>query len=587
MFNFKKVRKLGVKKNEEGKEDKYEADRKGMDEKQQEDQEKYEEKVNGLLKCCKKFNNALIKNSKGKTLTGESIKKTFEDIVGSYFEASNKLSMFSHAKRVYQGMLKELKKHKKVELNNEENAELISGAFSYKKSKTKAKEGYTSRSVVDDKAVYVFFNVTLPKTMLSIVVTADKAKLKKIKGIMNFIAKVQDDMKDMNEQIEDLEEKTQESEKQIVDINKWTKKVKGHVTTTVKKMLSKVTIGLKGSKKQNDENSKKIEELKNQLSEIDGTFLEFTDELNSGEKVSEERMNFIVSEGKKLEDKKKEIRKELKKLGVIIHEVDEEVEGLEVQVEEAGNPPETSFKIENHKLIIHSTKAFKEFRDNLTDYLGYQMSNEVSDKTIESLDLSGVSDISAANGDNNGTFYNFSHLKTVKTSNLTKLGDCSVFGYCKNLTEFNMKGNYGYNIEGIDTIGKHTFWYCGKKSGFKANVSAKTIGESAFQSSGLTEINLPNATTIEGSAFYGCKGLTKITLGQEEVKITWGAIPNDAKVTVVLACTNEEKRKNLAGQIRDLFSNVKIKDSSGNELLPPKAEANQPEQQAATENTSK
>lgn len=570
MFNFKKVRKLGVvKKKDEG--DKYEADRKGMDEKQQKDQEKYEEKVNGLLKCCKKFNNALIKNSKEKTLTGESIKKTFEDIVGSYFKDSNKLSMFSHAKRVYQGMLKELKKYKKLELNNEKNANAISGAFLYKKSKNKAKEkGYTSRSVVDDKAVYGFFNVTLPKTMLSIVVTADKAKLEKIKGIMNFIAKVKDDMKDMNEQIEDLEEKTQESEKQIVDINKWTKKVKGHVTTTVKKMLSKVTIGLKGSKKQNDENSKKIEELKNQLSEIDGTFLEFTDELNSGEKVSEERMNFIVSEGKKLEDKKKEIRKELKKLGVIIHEVDEEVEGLEGQVKEAENPPETSFKIENGKLIIHSQKAFEEFKNNLPSY---------GDATIKSLDLSGVSDILGKNSMGHGIFGGFGSLSTVTAKGLKILGDNGAFLFCGDLTEFNKDSNYDYNIEGIDTIGKSAFESCGE-SGFKANVSAKTIAESAFDGSGLTEINLPNATTIKWNAF-NCKKLTKITLGQEEVEIVANAIPNDAKVTVVLACTNEEKRKQLAEQIRTKFSNVKIKDSSGNEL------ANQPEQQAAAEDASK
>ena len=91
---------------------------------------------------------------------------------------------------------------------------------------------------------------------------------------------------------------------------------------------------------------------------------------------------------------------------------------------------------------------------------------------------------------------------------------------------------------------------------------------------------MPNATTIKWNAF-NCKKLTKITLGQEEVEIVANAIPNDAKVTVVLACTNEEKRKQLAEQIRTKFSNVKIKDSSGNEL------ANQPEQQAAAEDASK
>ena len=573
MFNFKKVRKLGVNNG------KYEADKKEMNEKQKKDQEKYEEKVNGLLECCKKFNNALIENSESKTLTGESIKGTFEKIIGGYFKTSKKLSMFSNAKRVYQGMLKELKKYKKLELNDEKNAKAISGAFLYKRSEAKGE--YVNRSVVVDETVYNFFHATIRKTLIKIAKSA-KEDLKETEKLMDFIAKVQDDMNDFNAEIEELAGTAKENAEQLVDLQKDAKEAQ-KANPASKNDMIKTIFEAKKQHKNSTRDEKRIEAFKIEISTFDKELKALANELESG--VSDDRKKAINARVEEIKTEKDKAQKKKDELEMKVKKVGEAVEVLEGQVKEAENPPETSFKIENHKLIIHSTKAFKEFRDNLTDYLGYQMPNEVSDKTIESLDLSGVSDISAANGDNNGTFYEFSHLKTVKTSNLTELGNCSVFGYCENLTEFNKKGNYDYNIEGIDTIGEDTFWYCGK-SGFKANVSAKTIAKRAFKNSGITEVNLPNATTIKEGAF-DCEKLTKITLGQEEVAIDLGAIPNEAKVTVVLACKNEEKRKQLAEQIRKLFRNVKIKDSSGNELSPPEAQANQPEQQAAAENASK
>lgn len=575
MFNFKKVRKLGVKEN-----GKYEADKKGMNEKQKKDQEKYEEKVNDFLECCKKFNNTLIEeNSKSETLTGESIKGTFENIIGGYFKTSKKLSMFSNAKRVYQGMLKELKKYKKLELNDEKNAKAISGAFLYKKSKTNEKEGYVNRSVVDDDTVYNFFHATIRKTLIKIAKSA-KEDLKETEKLMDFIAKVQDDMNDFNAEIKELAGTAKENAEQLVDLQKDAKEAQ-KANPASKNDMIKTIFEAKKQHKNSTRDEKRIEAFKIEISTFDKELEALANELESG--VSDDRKKAINARVEEIKTKKDKVQKKINELGEKVKKVGEAVKGLEVQVEEAGNPPETSFKIENHKLIVHSQKAFDEFRETTRNNLVYyNKAEEGIDKVIKSLDLSGVSDISGKNSLDQGAFGELLRLSTVTAKDLKILGDDGAFLYCESLTKFNEKGNYGYNIEGIDTIGESAFESCGK-SGFKANVSAKTIGLHAFQSSGLTEINLPNATTIKWMAFGLCDRLTEITLGQEEVEITRNAIPNEDRITIVLACKNEEKRKQLAEQIRTKFSNVKIKDSSGNELLPPKAEANQPEQQAATE----
>lgn len=574
MFNFKKVRKLGVKK-EKGK---YEADKKGTNEK---DQEKYEKKVNDFLECCKEFNNALIKNSESETLTGESIKKTFENIIGGYFKTSKKLSMFSNAKRVYQGMLKELKKYKKLELNDEKNSKAISGAFLYKRSKTNEKEGYVNRSVVDDDTVYNFFHATIRKTLIKIAKSA-KEDLKETEKLMDFIAKVQDDMNDFNAEIKELAGTVKENTEQLGDIQKDAKEAQ-KANPASKKDMIKTIFKAKKQHKNSTEDEKKIKESKIKIIEMDRELAELANE--SGNGVSDDRKKAINARVKDIKDEKDKVQKELEELKKSVQKVGEAVEVLEGQVKEAENPPETSFKIENGKLIVHSQKAFDEFRETTRNNMTYYNKAEDGiDKVIKSLDLSGVSDISGKNSLNQGAFGELLRLSTVTAKDLKILGDDGAFLFCQSLTKFNEKGNYGYNIEGIDTIGESAFQSCGTtQSGFKANVSAKTIGLHAFQSSGLTEINLPNATTIKWMAFGLCDRLTEITLGQEEVEITRNAIPNEDRITIVLACKNPEKREKLAQQIRDKFSNVKIKDSSGNELLPPKAQANQPEQQAATE----
>ena len=88
--------------------------------------------------------------------------------------------------------------------------------------------------------------------------------------------------------------------------------------------------------------------------------------------------------------------------------------------------------------------------------------------------------------------------------------------------------NYGYDTspfkeyeirkaaieDGITSIGKYAFYGCSGLTKLTLSHSVTSIGNSAFEDCiGLTELTLPNSVmSIGRSAFGGCSGLTELTL---------------------------------------------------------------------------
>ena len=107
----------------------------------------------------------------------------------------------------------------------------------------------------------------------------------------------------------------------------------------------------------------------------------------------------------------------------------------------------------------------------------------------------------------NGAFAGCSGL-TVQTlpSSVTSIGD-GAFAYCSGLTELTLPNS-------ITSIGGCAFYDCTGLTELTLPDSLERIEESAFEGcSGLTELTLPNSvTSIERLAFAYCSGLEKITV---------------------------------------------------------------------------
>ena len=178
-------------------------------------------------------------------------------------------------------------------------------------------------------------------------------------------------------------------------------------------------------------------------------------------------------------------------------------------------------------------------------------------KNTTNIIMDNIGDISKIDASNqNGLFRSFEGLVSVKASNLSGTISKGAFNQCYNLGSFNESGNYKYIIpESVTTISDEAFAEAGKNvaDGFSANVESGIISKDAFQNSGLREINLPNATTIEEGAFTSCAKLTKVTLGQNDVDVVGNAFDSTAKTIYV----NNEKLKN---KLTEIFEKT-IKDT--------------------------
>jgi hypothetical protein len=94
--------------------------------------------------------------------------------------------------------------------------------------------------------------------------------------------------------------------------------------------------------------------------------------------------------------------------------------------------------------------------------------------------------------------------------NYKSVGNCLLSKDGKNL----IRGGNGAAVPaGVERIGYYAFCGCDKLTALNLPASVKIIDQYAFGGCvGLVDLDLANVTAIYGDAFYGCSGLTEITI---------------------------------------------------------------------------
>lgn len=537
MLRFGKVSKIKGERDENGNLKSYET----KDAKQV--QKEYETKVNSLLEYCMKFKKGLTKLSPGEgneSITAKDIKNCFNDSFKDYFKKfSKKFGLFSRTTKVLKGMDKELEKLGNLELISKGAAAKIGGAFEYKREMPKG--GLIKRSAIDDKAVYGFFNGTLPKILQNLVSNKQKAEEKeegKIKFIeeslknaklenrlvvlQNKVQEIKDDLKEIKAKQAEYKD-DEKSKKAFKKSNELTEKIEKSVTEISGQVdtLSKL---LKNGKKG-------LENYKNNKENVSGE--EFESNVAAYKKEIRETKNSIDKYSKELKKLKSDTKKAAEKSNEILKK-------LEAQ--------KGAVSLKNGTLTINGDKGLKVWKI----YDGGH--SEESDKftEIETIVLKDVSDINVT-----GIFNYLGGLTSVKAKSLSGESEISEYAFdrCANLAFFNSGNGYDYNIP-VKEIGNYAFYGAGTNvlSGFSANVGATTINSYAFAASGLREIILPNVTEIGGYAFSGCTKLKTVILGQKikANKVDKNAFANTKDLTIYV------RTEELQKELKKKFSNVNV-----------------------------
>ena len=568
------------------------------------DQKKYEEKVDQFLRYCKNFRDELVERSKNKDKekglkTVEDIKKCFDSSFKEYYKKSKKFGLFSRTTKVLKGMDKKLDKIKEVELS-ENVAQKIKDAFKYT-SKRDYEKDYGKRSAIDDKAVYGFFNATLPKT-IEIICKKQEGELKGEQKFMAFVKEALEEINELSKKADKIENniksvqkaagKQEESIEQLEEAkNKMDQPISKSNDKGIQEASDQIDNGINEVQESaeeisenieklaytHDEVSKKIERLNILMNKFESETLTEKEKSELGKLLGVENLvditkEKIAAELEKLNEKLTEInngvansQRDLADNGNSIEDLDQSLDDLSDDIEEEKKAEKSLFKLENGTLTINGDKGVKSYWEAYKKGCDYNKTpcNEYIAK-VKNIVMNNVSDIydkfygnknSYGYRYENGIFNGFAELVSVIGKSLSeKIGDYA-FNRCEKLDSFNKGNNYDYNIsESVKEICKYAFYKAGTKvsNGFSANVEAKTISSRAFSESGLAKINLPNVTTIEFYAFSGCEKLKEIILGPN---ITASNIKDSAFAGCInisqVTITKGERQDGAINEIKD------------------------------------
>ena len=571
------------------------------------DQGKYEAKVKKFLGYCKDFNNLLVRmGNKGEIRTVGDIITCFNSSFKEYYKDSKKYSLFSHTTKVLKGMEKKLKNLAKKGDKGSEGPLTINGmagdlkkAFDYKpKRSSDAEKG--KRSAIDDRAVYGFFTATLPKTLTSLCKKAKEEAVEALEeqnDIIDLIKKSFGDLdelcKGVRKTVENAKRHSLHQEEQIEEIKAQQEVLhqtaEEHGTKGDQQAVGEQGDDIKELEEKRNKIDERAEKLKEELEKktaISNSLGWFSNKDNFGEWVTEEKNDkkgelmtllginkeisleeLIDALDKKLKElsadldgikaKAEGLKKESAGIDSEIKKIKEEQNKLGKEIKKGKETQEKKFNLVKETLTINGQDGLKAYYDVYVEDVTPYRNNTTS------ITMNNIGNISKVNAENlGGLFHSFEKLVSVKTSNLSGTISEGAFNQCYNLESFNESGNYKYIIpESVGTIGDSAFAEAGKKvaDGFSANVESETIGKDAFQNSGLSKINLPNATTIKEGAFTGCNKLTEVTLGQDNLdNISEKAFDNNDKL-IIYVKTGELQEK-LKEKLKNSYrGNVEVK----------------------------
>ncbi len=140
-------------------------------------------------------------------------------------------------------------------------------------------------------------------------------------------------------------------------------------------------------------------------------------------------------------------------------------------------------------------------------------------------------DIEAVNDDGVTIYYNW-------IKNKTELAVCGSSNYSDKYSgNVVIPESVIYNNEtySVTSIGDNAFYGCSGLTSVTIPNSVTSIGDNAFYGcSGLTSVTIPNSVTSIGyEAFYDCVGLTSVTIPNSVISIGDGAFDGCAALTSV------------------------------------------------------